>query len=316
MPVSRFEQQRPPRNYLARREQWRVLLMVAALGLVLLLAREIRQGMTIGRALQAMFGAAEEDEIPREGGVDTRLMDPQEEDLIPGTFRSPREVKPTATERTDEFFPGVKPGYLDQIRDDSFFRAAEHDGWFHLLRILAEAEPAELEEASIGRVSFAQLFRQSSDYRGRVVRLRGTVRGAFPIRSPKNDYGIDRYYQLWLFPDDNPSTPVVLFCLELPEEFPTGMDLVERAEAIGFYFKRLAYEATDTLRTAPAVLARGIDWKRTPPIAPVEPPAPGSPWTVFGTALAFSAVMATYVYWRTRPARAAPDRPASKPGSR
>lgn len=299
-----------PRNYLARREQWRLLLLVATLGLVIFLAREVRHGPTIGRALEAMFSPARRDEIPRDAEVDTRLQDRQGEGAIPGTFLSPRVVRPT--EASDgEYFSGVNPAYLEQVRDDTFFRgAAEHDGWFHLLRILAKAEPDELEKASKGRVSFVQLFRQSKDYRGHLVRLRGTVRGAFPLRPPKNDYGIERYHQVWLFPDDNPSMPVVLFCLELPDGFPTGMELEERAEVVGFFFKRLAYEATDTLRTAPALLARGIRWQPAPPAPAVEPADPGSPWVVLGVALAFSAILAGYVYWRTRPARAAPEPPA------
>ncbi len=282
-----------------------MLLLVASLGLVLLLAHEVRQGPTIGRALQAMFGGVAEDEIPRDAEVDTRLIEPDPKDLIPGTFLSPREVRPPA-DRTSEFFPGVNPEYLDPVRDDTFHRGVERDGWFHLFRILSDADPDDLEAASRGRVSFVQLFRQSSDYRGHLVRLRGTVRGAFPLWPPKNDYGIDRYYQVWLFPDDNPAMPVVLFCLDLPEEFPTGMELEERAEVVGFFFKRLAYEATDTLRTAPAVLARGLRWEPAPPAELIEHSELPSPWIVLGAALVFSSALAAYVYWRTRPARTAP----------
>jgi len=271
-----------------------------ALGLVLLLAREVRQGPQIGAALQALFGNASEREIPLGADIDTRLRVSRAGDDIPGTFFSPLEVQPSA-ELPNDYFPGVQPTQLDVVRDDTFFRAVEHDGWFHLLRILDEAEAAQVEEACEGRTSFVQLFQQSDDYRGRIVRLKGTVRRAFPLRPPKNDYGIDRYYQLWLFPDDNPSSPIILFCLDLPAGFPTGMTLVERAEVVGFYFKRLAYEAADTLRTAPTVLASSIHWRRAPLKNPMEPSDPGSPWTVLGTALLFSAALATYVYWRTRP---------------
>jgi len=284
--------------------------------LVVLLAHEVRHGPTIGGALEAMFGTAEQENgRPRGEEVDTRLERDEPEDAIPGTFLSPREVRPLP-EPADDFFPGVQPAYLEPVRDDTFFRGAEHDGWFHLLRILDEAAPGELEEASRGRVSFAQLFRQSKDYRGHLVRLRGTVRGAFPMYAPKNDYGIDRYHQLWLFPDDNPSSPIILFSLEIPEDFPTGMALVERAEATGFFFKRLAYEATDTLRTAPCVLAGGIRWEKPSPAPSLEPGDPGSPWTVFGMAMLFSACLAVYIYWRTRPGGNSSDRPAGPRGHR
>ncbi len=309
--MDKFQRRRAPRDYLARREQWRLLFFVMALGLLAFLAREIRHGAGLGRALQGIFSRAAEDDIPRGEEVDTRLKPPNQDEGIPGVFRSPRDVEPP-TEPRDEYFPGLKAAYLDTVRDDTFFRAADHDGWFHLLDILSSAEPAELEDASRGRVSFAQLFQQSADYRGHVVRLQGTVRRAFPLRPPKNDYGIDRYYQLWLFPDDNPSLPVILFCLELPEGFPTGMTLVERAAVVGFYFKRLAYEASDTLRTAPTVLARGIRWQKAAPAAPIGPPEPGSPWSVFAVAALFSAILAAYIYWRTRLTRPSPARSATE----
>ncbi len=282
-----------------------MLILVFALGAVLLLAREVRHGPTIARALQAMFGLIEQDEIPRTADMDTRLKKHSPDDEIPDAFFSPREVRPPAERADEDYFPGVQASHLDTVRDDTFFRAAEHDAWFHLLRIAAEAEPGRLERSAEGRVSFVQLFQQSGDYRGRIVRLRGTVRRAFPLRPPRNEYGIDRYYQLWLFPDDNPSSPIILFCLDIPDGFPTGMTLIERAEVTGFYFKRLAYEAADTLRTAPTVLARGIRWHDTPATIPAGPPDPGSPWMVFLAALALSVALVGYAYWRTRPARAA-----------
>ncbi len=280
--------------------------MVLALGLVVVIAREVRYGPSVGSALQALLNQPSEEGAPKTTDVDTRLKTYRPENSIPGAFISPREVQPPA-EPSEGLFPGVNPVYLSAVRDDSFFRAAERDAWFHLLQILAKTEPAELSRASAGRVSFVQLFQQSTDYRGRIVRLKGTVRRASPMTSPKNDYGIERYYQLWLSPDDNPSSPIVLFCLELPEGFPTGMTLAERAEVEGFYYKRLAYEAADTLRTAPTVLARGIQWHPAPKSQPIGPPAPGSPWMVFGVALVLSTALATYVYWRTRSTRIRPE---------
>lgn len=280
--------------------------MVLALGFVVVIAREVRYGPSVGSALQALLGKPPEGGAPETTDVDTRLKTHRPESGIPGTFVSPRDVQPPDTP-SKELFPGVNPTHLAAVRDDAFFRAAERDAWFHLLQILAETEPAELSRASMGRVSFVQLFQQSSFYRGRIVRLKGTVRRASPMTPPKNDYGIERYYQLWLSPDDNPSSPVVLFCLELPEGFPTGMTLAERTEVEGFYFKRLAYEAADTLRTAPTVLAREIRWQPAPKSQPIGPPAPGSPWMVFGVALVLSAAIATYVYWRTRPTRITPE---------
>ncbi|MDZ7617162.1 MAG: hypothetical protein U1E05_09170 [Patescibacteria group bacterium] len=276
--------------------------MMVALGVVLVMAREIRHGPTVGRALQAMFGGRQGDGHVKTSDVDTRLLEDRPASSMPDAFISPREVQPPA-DAAESLFSGVNPAFLGTVRDDAFFRAAEYDAWFHLFQILAKTDPAELARASEGRVSFVQLFQQSNDYRGRLVSLKGTVRRAFPLRPPKNDYGIDRYYQLWLFTDDNPSSPVILYCLEIPEDFPTGMTLVEPVEVVGFYFKRLAYEAADTLRTAPTLLARGIQWQPAPATEPVGPPSSGSPWMVLGVAAAFSAAIVAYVYLKTRPIR-------------
>ena len=124
----------------------------------------------------------------------------------------------------------------------------------------------------MGPVSYAQLFQQPNQYRGRLV----TVSGRRATRASRgdffpNDYGFKEYYQIWLWPDDNPSAPMVIYSLELPKGFPTGMEIGEQAEVTGFFFKRLAYLAKDTLRVAPEILAKTVQWQKRPAITADEP---------------------------------------------
>jgi hypothetical protein len=49
---------------------------------------------------------------------------------------------------------------------------------------------------------------------------------------------------------------------------PSGMKIAEPVEVAGSFFKRHAYQAADTLRRAPLVLAIEPEWS---PRAPVEP---------------------------------------------
>ena len=97
---------RPPRNYLARREQWRLLALVMSLGLVVILMAQLRQPearVLLGR----VFGL--EDTPP---AADSREPDVQADEIAallkdataaplpPGTFRSPLpERLPTAHSR-------------------------------------------------------------------------------------------------------------------------------------------------------------------------------------------------------------------------
>jgi hypothetical protein len=103
----------------------------------------------------------------------------------------------------------------------------------------------------------------------------------------------------------------VVYCLHLPEAFPTGMELVEEAEVTGFFFKRWAYLAQDTFRTAPMLLARTIRWQKAPEAAARSLPKPGTWMLVILAAAAFSILAAVYVHRRTRPVRA--DEPEQLP---
>ena len=257
------------RNYFARREQRRLLTLVMALGLAIFMMNEARK-------------------------PDNWLW-------ITSISRAdvePAEPKENAIGR---YFTGVKPEYLDTVRDDTIFRHDEQDAWFHLLQILEKTDQQTLEKASIGRVSFAQLFSQSNDYRGRLVTLYGNVRRAHRLTAPKNDYGIKRYYQIWFQPEDNPTTPMVVYCLHLPKGFPTGMDVSAETAITGFFFKRWVYKAQDSLQTAPVVLARTVDWRK--PTSQTKETVQVDTWfllVVFGTAAAISIVVSAYIYTRTR----------------
>jgi hypothetical protein len=202
--------------------------------------------------------------------------------------------------------PGVDQRYFADIRDNTPFRAAEDDAWFQLWDILQRSPLGELKKFSAGRVSYAQLFRQSDVYRGKLVEVRGTIRRAERMSVPKNALGLKNYYQTWLFPDDNPSSPIVVYCLNLPKNFPQGMNLAEEVALSGFYFKRWVYLAGDpstkeeTLRTAPVLLAKGFQWQPPPPPAP-ETPFNVMTVTILVTAtLGVSLLLVWYVYMRTR----------------
>ena len=39
-----------------------------------------------------------------------------------------------------KLFPGVRSDYLDTVRDDTVFRVAESDAWFHLLELVEKTE--------------------------------------------------------------------------------------------------------------------------------------------------------------------------------
>ena len=196
--------------------------------------------------------------------------------------------------------PGVREDLLGAVRDNTPFRTAEHEAWFHLLDLLARTDNATLREASLGPATFVQIMQQSDYYRGHLVTLRGTARRAtFYPSVPANRYGITEYWRVWIEPADSPGNLVTVYCLELPEGFPAGGEIEADVEVTAFYFKRLAYQAQDAIRTAPAFAARTLRWRR-PVAMPAPPPqAPALPPVIVGAA-ALAVLFVIYVVIRTR----------------
>jgi len=234
-----------------------------------------------------------------DGPIDTRLTPTQPDDgalvvVPPDPKPEPPSPKPEAG-----LLAGVNSGYLDAVRDDMQWRAQEQDAWYHLLAILEKTDASTLEKASVGRVTFAQLFNQSAAYRGKVVNLKGVVRRAHLLKEKKNAYGIESFHELWLQPADNRNFPIVVHALRLPEGFPTGMKVEADVELTGFYLKRWAYEAGDTLRTAPVVLCQTVRWIKRPDARPE--PVRGWPAVIaIVAAVVASGAIAGFLYARTR----------------
>lgn len=149
---------------------------------------------------------------------------------------------------------------LAAVRDDTVWRPEEREAWFRLLERLQSADEQSLARQSVGDVGFVQIFRQSQEYRGRMVTVRGTIWRAYRVAAPPNDLGITGYYLLWLRPADGTNLPIVVYALELPPGFPPLADeqvqLRHEVEVHGFFVKRWVYRAQDGLNSAPLLLAK------------------------------------------------------------
>ncbi len=211
---------------------------------------------------------------------------------------------------------------LQTIADNTVFRPAEKDIWFRLLEDLAERELSELRQNSTGPVGFVQLVRQPDQYRGQLVTIRGTARLAHYRYAPENFYGISGYYMVWIQPVAS-NSPIVVYCLELPPEFPDvrarerqGLtpELDEDLEVTGYFFKRWAYRAQDGTRLAPLLLAKSPSWTARPLPLTDRGALPGWGYWVLmlgGTAL-FGVGCAGGLYWFSSRSPRPPRRAANR----
>jgi hypothetical protein len=241
-----------PRNFLARREQRRIFWLFMPPAMLVMLA--------LGWVERAWFAKPS---APAPAQIDTRVA------AIRG---EPPDAHAVMIE-VDPLQPAARPqggglaasaAALAQVRDDTMFRSADEDAWFQILTTLRSAESGPPARADAQPVSFAELFGQPVSFRGRLVRFRGTLRRLEKIPAQSNPYGFTDYWQGWLEPEGGPPSPIVVYFLQLPAGMPEGLKIAEPVEVVGYFFKRWAYAATDTVRLAPLVLALEPSWRPRP----------------------------------------------------
>jgi hypothetical protein len=255
LPVPSPEQEPPlgrthARNYLARSEQRRIFWLFMPPALIAMLV--------LGWVERSWFASPPAAVRPQ---VDTTMADvPADPNLADAVIIAAEPDLPPGD--ADEY--GASVHSLARVRDDTVFRGAEEEAWFQIWMTLRSTDTRSLAQSSARRVSFTELFGQPLSYRGRLVRFRGTLHRLEKMVAPVNEYDIKDYWQGWLEPEGGPVSPIVVYFLRLPDGMPHGMKISEQVDVVGYFFKRWAYAATDTVRIAPLVLALEPVWKPRP----------------------------------------------------
>ena len=144
-----------PRDYFSRREQWRLLLLVMSLGLIVFLMNEVRKPERWYWLFPKQSGQqSEETTSPGSAAESNQPTDPQDQPVrtLPEQkqpsgsppFQSEPLESPGDANDAGRYYPGVKPRLLATIRDKSRFLPEEQEAWFHLLRILKTSRPGQV----------------------------------------------------------------------------------------------------------------------------------------------------------------------------
>lgn len=237
----RFESKksRSVRNYSSRREQLRLLLLFVPLALVIILIARLRDPKTAD-TVNKLFTPTEQ-----QAPIKTR---PLVAGTAPATEPAPSLV-PAA-------IPEIRPELLKTIEDNTYFRTAEKDAWFHFFELL---QKGNVDPAQAVDVEYVQLVDQPSVYRGKLVTVRGTARQITKEKPAANDLGLTSYYRVVIQPADGANWPIIVYCLELPKGVSPSDDLSLGVKVSGLFFKKLSYKWQDGLGIAPVIVARSID---------------------------------------------------------
>ncbi|MDX1946317.1 MAG: hypothetical protein SFU86_13030 [Pirellulaceae bacterium] len=223
----------------------------------------------------------------------------------------------TPTEHEERMLAGYQQTLdalaLARIEDDTvFLRPAEREIWLRLEGRVQDTPAEQLARESVGTVGYLQLHKQSDEYRGKVVTIRGTVKHAYRVPALDNYLGVKEHVVYWIMPEGGPPSPIVVYALAAPEGFPKIQDgsggdklrkLHEEVVITGFFLKRGAYLGKDDTYPAPLLIAGTPKWiPRTTSLQDASRYSIGPPWLLpsVGVALLLSAVAFAFIYFRVR----------------
>ncbi len=157
----------------------------------------------------------------------------------------------------------ASPQALADVEDSSPFRASDFDAWSQIYDRLGDANAQQLSSENAPLVQFSQLFQQSKLYRGKLVTIEGTIRRCVKLPPNKLDERAGNLWQMWVFSGAE-NNPIVVYCIHLPDGFPVGNQINEKASFQAVYFKKWVYAAQGGTMTAPLLLARNVNWQASP----------------------------------------------------
>lgn len=169
-------------------------------------------------------------------------------------------------------------GLLDDLADRRPLRREERECFYQALAAAAGAEKGQLRKEAVDRDSVEPLFNDPAQQRGKLVMLSGTARRVLRVRVEDPDirrrFGIDHYYEIYLYTDDSQGNPLVFCVTRLPNGMPTGTgpDYTEPVSVAGFFLKSWAYpsgrraepdqgDRPPPLQLAPLLVGREAVWR-------------------------------------------------------
>jgi len=186
----------------------------------------------------------------------------------------------------------------DTIRLMFKFTEADREPFYGLLRAISETPAGSLEEEAKKHhaetpFGVADLFNRPHETRGKPILLRGIAKRVVPTPVTDNEaralFGIDHYYQIYLYTDGSQGNPIVVCVRSLPVGMPVGdsADFSAQITVAAVPYKLWIYETPTGPHYAPVLVGREPVWH---PLPVGHRPPPKSVQTI-SFALFFTLIM-------------------------
>jgi hypothetical protein len=262
---------RPARNYFSRREQWRLLLLVMSLGVVILVMRELREPENVARVSQvfARDGTTNgnADESPSERPSPKIGSDSFESAAPENANRRINSdgINSSAALKLDELLSlaGWTPERLAEFTDGEPLSDAEHDELIQLLWRVRTLDNSYLEDTA----------REPIMIRGKMYSLSGKVKTFERHVLSAEDatrFEMSAYYTCGVGSKEGPVVALVVTA-DIPRRWEQIANLDEPVRLSGLYVKKLpsVNDEPGTKNPVELFVAKRIAWHPETPREPI-----------------------------------------------
>ena len=194
-----------------------------------------------------------------------KTLDAVPDDLDPPIdLRRHRENSRLPAYDNDQAYGDVAPvridkRFLDVVKDNTVgIRRDEAEVFYWLLDHARRVPTAILERAGEREVQYINLMTEPDRFRGEPITIEGDLWRLYEFEAGKNQYGVTRIYEGWVFTGDSSNHPYRVVCTSLPVGIEPGEDLRKPVRITGYFFKREGYRSNGGVHVAPTLLARRI----------------------------------------------------------
>lgn len=214
---------------------------------------------------------------------------------------TPEENSQLADVTDMEPLPGMDESVLSVVEDRTPLFHKEAPAVKMLVELLQNTSAETLQKACLGRVLFAQYTQQPNVYRGKLIHLRGVAVAAGEEKVFDQELGLEKWYPVWILPEDCPNEPMVVYCLELPENFSTGDDIRQKVSFNAFFLKMWPYASHSGVRSTPLFYAQKPEWSNIPSDTLIQNAWPKIPfWLVFLASLTLAILLLMVINHRVK----------------
>lgn len=245
---------RRPSTFFRGTELPRLLTMVVMLGVLVLLMDLARQPKTWRWIASDDAAVAEKDAAKTRQQQRPAVYDGQP------AAEGPTDLDPAEQDAAREEFAAVADKMpLDQVEMPAYWR---------LMSWERNQSTDELRNRAERDVTFAELWQQPGEWRGKLVEIPVHVRRILTVkRVAENELGLKTIYEVFGWNDQSQPYWYWMIVPELPPEMPRGENIYEEATFVGYFLKLLPYEDREGKTRATPLLIGRLIWH----------PDPGSP---------------------------------------